>query len=72
MDEDAAAGFSGRDQQPSMPFETEEEPFLDVERSDFQLLKRVGITIALCLWHKHVGRNQARQSCCTLFPGTTE
>lgn len=40
MDEDTAAGLSGRDQQPSMPFETEEEPFLDVERSDFQLLKR--------------------------------
>jgi len=59
MDEDTAAGLSGRDQQPSMPFETEEEPFLDVERSDFQLLKRVGMMSALRLWHKHVRRNQA-------------
>ena len=24
-----------------MPFDTQDEPFLDVERSDFQLLKRV-------------------------------
>ncbi len=44
MDEDAA-GPSGRDQSmPSasgMPFDTQDEPFLDVERSDFELLKRV-------------------------------
>jgi hypothetical protein len=45
MDEDAA-GVSGRDQQsmPSTcgtPFDTQDEPFTDVDRSDFELLKRV-------------------------------
>lgn len=43
----AAAGPSGRDQPgtSSMPFDTQDEPFLDVERSDFQLLKRVCLLV---------------------------
>lgn len=49
MDEDAA-GPSGRDQaMPStsgMPYDTQDEPFLDVERNDFELLKRVCMA-----WH---------------------
>jgi hypothetical protein len=45
MDEQDAAGPSGRDQQPSgtAPFtmDTQDTFFEDVERSDFELLKRV-------------------------------